>query len=106
MRRVDALRNVRMRGEVGGTRLVDLRFDGGLIASIEPAADRAEGGSDDLDGRGLLAMPTVINAHAHVDKSWLGLPWQPYGLRSRLRHRAGGGRTVVATSCRPWVGWG
>ena len=29
MRRVDALRNVRMRGEVGGTRLVDLRFDGG-----------------------------------------------------------------------------
>jgi len=43
-----------------------------------------------IDGRGLLALPGIVNAHAHVDKSWWGLPWQSYGgeggTDGRIRH--------------------
>lgn len=57
---------------------------GGAPALEEPAPGRA------LDGRGMLALPSIVNAHAHVDKSWLGLPWQPYGgeggTDGRIRH--------------------
>ncbi|MDO5677927.1 MAG: amidohydrolase family protein [Propionibacteriaceae bacterium] len=87
MRHIPALRGVRL-GEA--TTLVDLLFDGGLITAIESAAPREAWGAADVDGRGLLAMPTFINAHAHVDKSWLGLPWQSYGgeggTDGRIRH--------------------
>lgn len=27
----------------------------------------------------MLALPGLVNAHAHLDKSWWGLPWQSYG---------------------------
>ena len=83
-----ALRNVRIRDGVGATRAVDLIFEQGLISDVvQPGGEWGDG---DIDGRGLLAMPTFINAHAHVDKSWLGLPWQPYGgeggTDGRIRH--------------------
>lgn len=43
-----------------------------------------------VDGGGLLALPGIVNGHAHVDKSWLGLPWQSYGgehgTDGRIRH--------------------
>jgi len=44
----------------------------------------------DLDGQGLLALPSIVNTHAHIDKSWWGLPWQSYGgeggTDGRIRH--------------------
>ncbi|GAA4907157.1 amidohydrolase [Tessaracoccus lubricantis] len=90
MRHITALRNVRVRGEGLATRAVDLIFDGGLITAVEPAADLDAPGAEEVDGHGLLAMPTVVNAHAHVDKSWLGLEWQSYGgeggTDGRIRH--------------------
>ncbi|SDS50667.1 amidohydrolase family protein [Agrococcus carbonis] len=68
---------------------VDLEFDGDRIASVVPH-DPGRMRAGMLDGRGLLALPTVVNAHAHVDKSWMGLPWQPYGgeggTDGRIRH--------------------
>ncbi|GIG24102.1 amidohydrolase family protein [Cellulomonas denverensis] len=43
-----------------------------------------------IDGRGLLALPGLVNAHAHVDKSWWGMPWETYGgegsTDGRIRH--------------------
>lgn len=42
------------------------------------------------DGKGAVAFPGFVNAHAHVDKSWWGFPWQPWGgeasLEGRIRH--------------------
>ncbi|MDT8913427.1 amidohydrolase family protein [Amycolatopsis sp. PS_44_ISF1] len=32
-----------------------------------------------IDGGGRLALPGLINAHAHVDKSWWGRDWVSYG---------------------------
>lgn len=66
---------------------VDLHLAEGTIAAVTPVGER---GSDALDGRGLLALPGLVNTHAHVDKSWWGLPWEPYGGQGgtdgRIRH--------------------
>lgn len=82
---VTSLRRVRP----WGGDLVDIAIDGGRITAITPAASDPIG-IREFDGRGLLALPGIVNAHAHVDKSWWGLPWQPYGgegsTEGRIRH--------------------
>ncbi|GEB45774.1 cytosine deaminase [Microbacterium testaceum] len=82
---VTSLRRVRP----WGGDLVDIAIDEGRITAITPAATEPIG-IREFDGRGLLALPGIVNAHAHVDKSWWGLPWQPYGgegsTEGRIRH--------------------
>lgn len=43
-----------------------------------------------IDGRGLLALPGFVNAHAHADKSWWGMPWVAFGgertTQGRIAH--------------------
>jgi cytosine deaminase len=89
LRRVSAVRNVRL-DDVGGEALRDLAVDQtGVITAIGAAsgAPLAEG---EIDGRGCLALPGIVNTHAHVDKSWLGHPWQSYdgegSTDGRIRH--------------------
>ena len=70
-----ALRNVRPWG--GSASDVFISLDG-EITRVEPAAgDPVAAG--EIDGRGLLALPGLVNAHAHIDMSWFGFPWQSYG---------------------------
>ncbi|WP_295822116.1 amidohydrolase family protein [uncultured Microbacterium sp.] len=82
---VTSLRRVRP----WGGDLVDIAIEGGRITAITPAAADPIG-IREFDGRGLLALPGLVNAHAHVDKSWWGLPWQSYGgegsTEGRIRH--------------------
>ncbi len=74
-RPASTLRNVR---PWGGT-ASDIRIsESGEITAIEPAAERPVD-TGEIDGRGLLALPGLVNAHAHIDMSWLGFPWQSYG---------------------------
>ena len=86
MRRLTGILNVRPWGGPA----VDIAFQGDRIAAVTPhAPGSAQSGSpaahaDVLDGRGLLALPSIVNAHAHVDKSWMGLPWQSYGGESTM----------------------
>ena len=66
------LRNVR---PMGGNATDVLVMDG-RIAQIDtdmtiPAS------MDVLDGAGQLLLPGLVNAHAHIDKNLLGLPWRP-----------------------------
>lgn len=62
---------------------VDLLVDGGVITEIRPHRTEdttgAAAGVEIIDGRGQLALPGFVNAHAHVDKSWWGQPWVSYG---------------------------
>ncbi|MFK4790996.1 hypothetical protein [Microbacterium sp. ZW T5_56] len=68
---VRLLRNVRPWGRESS----DIRIDeNGIITEIAPTAAR-DNAAGTVDGRGLLAIPGLINAHAHVDKSWWGHPW-------------------------------
>ncbi|KAA9085489.1 amidohydrolase [Microbacterium radiodurans] len=77
-RAVTLIRNVRPLGAESS----DLAIRDGAIVAVTPAATAecaspADAGT--IDGCGRLALPGLVNAHAHVDKSWWGLPWQPYG---------------------------
>ncbi|MCK0112174.1 amidohydrolase [Ornithinimicrobium sp. F0845] len=89
-----------------GREPVDILIGDGVIEAMPPAhgadapaagpaahgaADSAApGGARLIDGRGLLALPGFINAHAHVDKSWWGQPWVSYGgeggTQGRIAH--------------------
>ena len=91
-----SLRPVRLVRDVRpwGGPAVDVHVADGVVTGLTPAG-AAPVPSDVpasavVDGRGLLALPGVVNAHAHVDKSWWGLPWQPYGgeggTEGRIRH--------------------
>ncbi|WP_460662890.1 amidohydrolase [Kribbella swartbergensis] len=74
-----------------GDEPVDLHIADGAIAAMTPTGteDRTDG-VERIDGRGLLALPGFVNAHAHVDKSWWGQPWISYGgeptTQGRIAH--------------------
>ena len=72
-----------------GGDLVDLVIADGVITDITPAGTAADQ-AERVDGRGLLALPGFVNAHAHVDKSWWGQPWVSYGgqptTQGRIAH--------------------
>ncbi|MFF0270861.1 amidohydrolase [Kribbella sp. NPDC004536] len=68
---------------------VDVTIVDGVISDLSPTGS---GGAADerVDGRGLLALPGFVNAHAHVDKSWWGQKWVSYGgqptTQGRIAH--------------------
>ncbi|GAA3018324.1 amidohydrolase family protein [Microbacterium dextranolyticum] len=89
---VTLIRNVRV-PYGGADHAVDIAVEGDTITAVPPA-DRSAASTatapGSYDGRGLLALPGLVNAHAHIDKSWWGLPWQSYGgegtTEGRIRH--------------------
>lgn len=88
--RVSAVRNVRVGTGDPSPGLRDIRIDSaGSITAVTPAS-AAPLEADEVDGLGLLALPGLVNTHAHIDKSWIGHPWQSYGgeggTDGRIRH--------------------
>src|SRR5690349_10875287 len=69
---------------------VDLVIADGVITDIAPTGERASADRQQIDGRGMLALPGFVNAHAHVDKSWWGQPWVSFGgeptTQGRIAH--------------------
>ncbi|MDX2006209.1 MAG: amidohydrolase family protein [Meiothermus sp.] len=59
-----------------GRETVDVLTENGRIKAmgegIQPTPD-----AQVLEGHGHLLLPGLVNAHAHVDKNLLGLPWLP-----------------------------
>ncbi|PLP57978.1 cytosine deaminase [Mesorhizobium loti] len=75
------LRNVRPHGGVAS----DLLIRDGRIAGIghfEPDA-----GMPVEDGGGAIAIPGLIDAHTHLDKTIWGMPWHENNRRAVLRER-------------------
>jgi cytosine/adenosine deaminase-related metal-dependent hydrolase len=66
---------------MGGTS-VDILVEDGRIARIEPrfagSADRVE------DGGGRIAIPGLVEAHTHLDKSLIGMAWYRNEVGPRL----------------------
>jgi cytosine deaminase len=61
-----------------------IRIADGRIAGFDAAAP--EGTTTiDLDHR--LVLPALIDAHVHLDKTLLGLPWQPHRAENSTRGR-------------------
>ncbi|MFF8816966.1 amidohydrolase family protein [Leucobacter sp. NPDC015123] len=67
---------------------VDIEISGDTITGVVESSTGS--GARIIDGRGLLALPGFVNAHAHIDKSWWGKPWVPYGgeagTQGRIAH--------------------
>ena len=53
---------------------VDVLIVDGRIAAIGPA----EGPAPRLAGAGRLLLPSLVEGHVHLDKTFLGCPWQPH----------------------------
>jgi cytosine deaminase len=66
------IKNVRLRG---GEELVDVAIEGERVAAVEPGI---EGSADrEVDGRGGLLVPGLVNGHMHLDKCMLGDVMRP-----------------------------
>lgn len=65
---------------------VDLTITDGTITHVAPHGTAPAAG-ESLDGGGLLALPGLVNTHAHVDKSWWGKPWVSYGGEATTQGR-------------------
>lgn len=71
-----------------------------LLIEDSEVADPSAAGADDLqevDGRGLLALPGFADGHAHVDKTLWGLPWRSYTGGDTLSSLIENERTVRTT---------
>jgi len=55
----------------------DLLVADGKITRIGERLEAPEGATV-VDGRGQLAVPGLVDAHAHLDKTLWGLPWRPH----------------------------
>ncbi|WP_237214530.1 amidohydrolase family protein [Falsiroseomonas oryziterrae] len=61
----------------------DIRIEGGRIAAIG-ANLAAPAGAQVMEGRGRIAIPGLVEAHTHLDKTLLGLPWYRNEVGPRL----------------------
>jgi cytosine/creatinine deaminase len=75
------IRNVRPKGDPA----VDILISDGIIAAIGP--DLVAPGIPALDGAGRLALPGLVEAHTHLDKTLLGMPWYRNAVGPRLTDR-------------------
>lgn len=85
-----------------GAAPVDVTIREGVIAAVVPHNEhlgtavrpttpaQQEEALPVVDGRGLLALPGFVNAHAHIDKSWWEHGWVSYGgegtTQGRIAH--------------------
>ena len=65
------VRNVRPLGQP----LVDIAITNGRIIRIGPGVGDELTADEIFDGAGMLVFPGLIDAHTHMDKTLLGLPW-------------------------------
>ena len=70
----------------------DILIRDGVIAAIGPGL--AAEASEILDGGGRLALPGLVEAHTHLDKSLLGLPWYRNEVGPRLIDKIDNERAV------------
>jgi cytosine/creatinine deaminase len=60
----------------------DVLLQGGKIAAFDPPS--APAGVTRIDGTGKLLLPGLVEAHTHLDKTFLGMGWQPHTAGPRL----------------------
>ena len=77
----------------GGPR-TDLLLQGGRIAAVGSGL-AAGPDTERLLAQGCLALPGYVDAHAHIDKTLWGLPWQPHQAGPTLLDRIENERRVM-----------
>jgi cytosine/adenosine deaminase-related metal-dependent hydrolase len=75
----------------------DLLVADGKIAAIGAAAGEAPR----HDRRGWLCLPALVEAHVHLDKTFLGAPWQPHLVGGSVAERIRQEKVAQATLSVP-----
>ena len=65
---------------------VDVRIAGGVIERVAPGL-ATEPGVEEIDGAGGIALPGLVDAHMHLDKTFWGLPWRAHEAGPTVRDR-------------------
>ncbi|MCT9870823.1 amidohydrolase [Paenarthrobacter aurescens] len=73
------------------SRPVDLLVQDGLIAQIQPAGIIDPATAVREDGAGALALPGMVDAHCHIDKTLWGRSWVPHSAGPALKDRIANG---------------
>lgn len=79
---------------------LDDGFSGGIliedkrIAALVPTGAPAPRASRTIDGRGLLAIPALVDGHTHLDKTLAGGPWLPHQAAAHRMSRIETEKTI------------
>jgi cytosine/creatinine deaminase len=68
-------------------RRADIHIEGGRIAVIAEARVAPTPGDEAIDLGGALLVPGFVDGHIHLDKTLLGLPFQPHRLGDSVAER-------------------
>jgi cytosine deaminase len=68
-------------------RRVDIGIREGRIATIDPLGAASEAGAATIDLAGALLVPGFVDGHVHLDKTLLGLPFQPHRRGDTIAER-------------------
>jgi cytosine/creatinine deaminase len=71
---------------------VDIRVDDGRISAIGPSIEAA--GADVIDGGERLLFQGLVDAHTHMDKTLMGLPWHRHTAGPALLDKIGHERAL------------
>ncbi|MEM7405358.1 MAG: amidohydrolase family protein [Pseudomonadota bacterium] len=72
----------------------DLRLEGATIAAVQPDLV-AHDGEETIDAAGALALPGLVNAHTHIDKTLWGCGWHAHSAGPTVRERIDNERAVL-----------
>ncbi len=75
-----------------GAAATDVLLRDGRIAAVGKGV--AADGALRIEGRGRLLLPGLIEGHTHLDKTLLGLPWQPHGAGPEVRDKIANERAL------------
>ena len=83
MSAIQLLRNVRLLGQPA----CDVLIEGGRIQALLPGGTAPADAALLHDGAGQLALPALVEAHTHLDKTLWSLPWRPNTAGPTRQHR-------------------
>ena len=69
----------------GRERVIDIAGD--RIAAIRAPGEARPEAAREIDCAGALVLPGLTDAHVHLDKCRLGLPWRPHRAAASVRAR-------------------
>jgi len=79
---------------------IDLAVRNGRIAAMSPAAGGATA-ERNIDGRGYVLLPPLVESHVHLDKTLWGEPWRPNSAGPTLKDYIANERRILATVTTP-----
>lgn len=78
-----------------GGKLASIRVLGGKIAAIGDGSNAPE--AETIDGGGAIALPGLVEAHTHLDKTLWGMGWHKHRAGPRLIDKIENERTLKKT---------